>query len=249
MSRWWWGVVSALVALSASHALGQADDESPAVQESRRRFEIALEAFDRGEFAVALTEFDRVYALLDGHPRRAYVLYNLARTNEELGRYREALAQYDRYLAEAGDDAPSRGDAQRHARELRLRLELDARAEGATGSPAVGGGFSPSPVGIAIASVGAAAMLAGGVIGGVALAQDSEARGRCNDGVCPADAHAALVDAHLLANAADGLLWVGLGVAAVGLVLTFALGESASPAAAGAACTSEGCGAFVRWSL
>lgn len=235
----------AILATGVNAAAAQETDETPAVEESRQRFDLATAAFDRGAFAVALTEFERVYALLDGHPRRSYVLYNMARANEELGRHREALAQFDQFLAEAGPEAPNRDEAQRHAGELRLRLQL-----GGTDAPeGSAGSFSPSSLGIVIASAGAAAILAGGIVGGVALAQDSNARADCDATRCGPDAYAALVDAHSLANAADGLLWGGLGVLAVGIVLTFVLGESPADERPGATCTSEGCSAFVRWRL
>jgi cytochrome c-type biogenesis protein CcmH/NrfG len=118
-------------------------------EESRQRFDLGQQAFERGDFATALTEWERVYALMDGHPRRAFLLYNMARSHEELGRSAEALALYERFLAEAGEDAPNRAEAQRHANELRLRVRLDGEGEAAASS-AEGGGFSPSPIGIAI---------------------------------------------------------------------------------------------------
>ncbi|HEY8552903.1 MAG TPA: tetratricopeptide repeat protein [Burkholderiales bacterium] len=233
--------------------------ESPAIAEARQRMDVATAAFERGEYAVSLTEFERVYALLEGHPRRAYVLYNMARANQELGRDRAALALFERYLAEAGPDAPNRTEAQRHVRELRLRLELDAQQQHApaaepartsdepAGSP-TSSGFSPSPLGIAVASVGLAAVVAGAIVGGVALAQDSSARADCDERSCTPEAYASLVDAHTLANAADGLLWGGLGVLAVGAVLTFVLAETGRSETAAASCDPRGCMAVLRGS-
>lgn len=235
MRAFGWSIVCTVsLALAVSGAAAQ---EPAMSDESRQRFELAREAFERRDFATALTEWERVYALLDGHPRRAYILYNIARSHEELGRSGAALELYERFLREAGPDAPNRADAQRHANELRLRVSLERESEVANG-----GAFVPSPVGIAIGSVGAAAMIAGAIVGALALAQEGEARADCEGTRCTPDAHAALGEAGLLANAADGLLWGGLAVLATGAVLTFVLAETETSAA----CTSEGCAAFVR---
>lgn len=233
-----------VVLLAAPVAYAQSDARLD--DEARQRFELATRHFEQGDFASALTEWERVYALLDGHPNREFVTYNMARANEELGRNREALELYERYLAstEGRADAPNRADAQRHAQELRLRLQLAAEsAENAASDGAEA--FAPSPLGIVIASVGAAAAIAGGILGGVALAQDGNARSDCEGTRCTPEAHAAIGDAHVLANAADGLLWGGLAVAATGVVLVFVLGESAG-AGASAACDAEGCIAVAR---
>ena len=162
----------------------------------------------------------------------------MARAHEELGRSAQALRLYERFLAEAGDDAPNRAEAQRNATELRLRLRLDEEA------PAPSEGWSPSPIGIAIGAAGAAAMIAGAVVGALALADGDAAVAGCEGTRCTPAAHAAIGDAQVLANAADGLLWGGLAVLATGVVLTFVLAES--PTTASAACTGEGCVAVVR---
>lgn len=105
-------------------------------------------------------------------------------------------------------------------------------------------GFSPSPYGIVIASAGAAAMIAGAIAGGIALAQDADARASCLGTRCTPEAYAAAGGAHGIANVADGLLWGGLGVLGVGAILMFVLpeedGESAGTTPS-AACTANGC--------
>lgn len=237
-----------------NESAGASDQRVPLSHEAQQRFELGRQAFEQGDFATALTEWQRAYDLLEHHPRREYVTYNMARAHEELGRTRQALELYERFLARTGSDAPNRTDAQRHVRELQLRLQL-AEADVSDPSPPVEGaqnptvepsvGFSPSPLGIAIASIGAAAVIAGGIIGGLALAQDAEARPDCTQDGCSPEAHSALVEAHTLANVADGLLWGGLGVLAAGAVLVFVLGESGGTDAS-AACTGNGCVAVVR---
>ena len=231
-----WSVVLCVALVTGASMASAQDAAMP--EETRQRFELGQQAFERGDFAVALAEWERVYALMEGHPRRAFLLYNMARAHEELGRSAQALGLYERFLAEAGEDAPNRAEAQRHATELRLRLRLDEEA------PASSEGGSPSPIGIAIGAVGAAALIAGGIVGGLALAQDGDARARSEGSRCTPEAHAAIGEAGVLANAADGLLWGGLAVLATGVVLTFVLAESATTASA--ACTDDGCVGFVR---
>ncbi len=227
-----------LILSASSPAWAQEAADGPAIQEARRRYTLAEELFHGGNYAGALREWEQVYQLMEGHPNRGMVLFNIGRAYQELNRTREALSHFRRYLAETPESAPQRAEASQIIRELELRAEIEGGS---------GGGFSPSPVGIAIAGVGAAAMVAGGVLGGVALSQDSSARADCSAGACPPDAHAALVDAHTVANAADGLLWGGLAVAAVGVVLTFVLGSQGNESPqAGAACSADGCQALVR---
>lgn len=254
MERAPWAMLVFLALSSAAGATAQENEPptaaSPVSGEARQRFELGRQAFEQGDFATALSEWERVYSLLEGHPNRELVTYNMARAHEELGRTREALELYERFLAQTGDEAPSRADAQRHVRELRLRLQLDAQTSqeepaASDPEPAQPSGFSASPVGIAIASIGAAAVIAGAIVGGLALAQDGDARADCDATRCSPDAYSALVDAHTLANAADGLLWGGLGVLAVGAVLTFVLGGSGDTEAS-AACTGDGCVAVVQ---
>lgn len=244
MRRWTLWIVASWAL--AAPALAQEEPTGPAVDEARRRFELGTQHAEQGDWALALTEWEQVRALLESarHPRASYVLYNIARANEELGRTGEAIEAYERYLAATADDpdAPSRPDAERHLRELRTRRQLQGGGEPAEAAP---GGFSPSPVGIAIGAAGALAIIAGAVVGGVALSQGESARSECEGTRCTPEAYAAIGDAQTLANAADGLLWGGLGVLAVGAVLTVVLGESGE-ASATAACTTEGCTALVR---
>lgn len=214
--------------------------------EARQRFDSAQQAFERGDYASALTEWERVYELLDGDPRREYVVFNIARANEELGRTQAAADGFERYLANTPPDAPNRSDAQRHLQELRLRLDLQERDHGAgeasSGPP---GAFALSPAGIAIAAVGLASIVAGAVIGGVALSQDGSGRAECDSSSCTQAGYDTLVGAHTLANVSDGLLWGGIGVAAVGAILAIALGGNGDTSAT-AACNGTGCRAVVQ---
>ena len=261
--------ISLLFQLSARGARvrAQAADESEPMQEAQTHFDNGMSAYGNGDYATSLVEFQMSYELLAGHPHRAYVLFNIARANEALGRVPEAIEAYERFLAQTAADpnAPNRPEAERRLQELRLRERLERdraqpqgagaagdRAQSAAASsgsasappPAAGGGLSLSPIGVTIGIVGLVAAAAGGVLGGVALAQNGDAGGQCAGTVCSPAGYAEFGDAHTLAMVSDGLLWPGLGVAAVGAILAFVLGGGDTQASA--ACDANGCGASVR---
>ncbi|HJL15725.1 MAG TPA: tetratricopeptide repeat protein [Sandaracinaceae bacterium LLY-WYZ-13_1] len=242
------GVLLTLALTVAAVPAPVAAQPDEAVAEARTRFELAERHFDDGDYALALSEFERVRELMEAadHPNAIYVEYNIALANEEMGREQAALAAYERFLAESGPEAPNREEAQRRLRELRARLELDARDRAAAERAAVESDGSISPIGPIVTAIGGAAMIAGGVLGGVAIAESDRAREGCVDSRCPAGARDGIADAQTLAHVSDALLFGGLAVAATGVVLLFVLREGGDEAAASAACTGRGCAAFVR---
>ena len=58
--------------------------------------------FARGNFDGALAEYTHIYALLETHERRFFVLFNMGRCNERLFRYAEALEMARRAVAVTG---------------------------------------------------------------------------------------------------------------------------------------------------
>jgi hypothetical protein len=68
-------------------------------------------------------------------------------------------------------------------------------------------------------SIGAAALIAGGVTGGVALHLDSELEGKCPKGQCPPAEHDRLDRRDALATSSTALLASGFAMAMVGLLL------------------------------
>jgi tetratricopeptide (TPR) repeat protein len=81
---------------------------SEAEQDARTRFERARALFQRENFDAALVEFQRVYELMEGNPRRYIVLFNIAQSHERMFRYDEALQFYRRYLDEGGTNVQDR---------------------------------------------------------------------------------------------------------------------------------------------
>lgn len=82
-----------------SFALAEPDATSPA---ARARFEAGIAAVSRGELAQALREFEAAYRI---QPRFA-VLFNIGQAEASLGHPVEAIASFERFLAEGGKQIP-----------------------------------------------------------------------------------------------------------------------------------------------
>lgn len=220
-------------------ALAQSSSSDPRVADARARFERAEAHYEAGDYALALEGYERAYEILRevGHPNAPLVIYNVARSNERLGRVRVALEQFERFLVDAPSDTPYRDDATRHAADLRRRLELE-RAD----APSGGG---PSVAGVVVLAVGGAAAVAGAILAGVAWSESEAARAGCEGTRCPPQARAGLEGAQELALAADVLLFGGLAVAATGALLLILL-DGDGGAEASVACGPTGCGASIR---
>ncbi len=89
------------------------------------------------------------------------------------------------------------------------------------------------PSGIAVASVGVAAVVVGAVFGGRALSLGGDAKKECPGGACSEAGLSAVNDGRTSATAADILLGAGAGFAVAGAVL-FIVGGATEPAKAGA---------------
>ncbi len=112
--------LSLLTVLTAATASAQGGD--PRMAEARARFDPAVAIFEQGDYAGALAEFERIYQLLEGHSRRFFVLYNIARCQEALFRYDAAIETYQRYLREGGAGTEQEQDARQRTVELERRL-------------------------------------------------------------------------------------------------------------------------------
>lgn len=102
----------------AAPSAEEAPPESPQYTEALERFDQAQAIFERGDYGAALAEFDRIYELLEAHPNRYFVLFNIARSYEELHRYDRAMEYYQRYLDEGGAQAENRADVEASLRAL-----------------------------------------------------------------------------------------------------------------------------------
>lgn len=122
------------VAADPGPSVGEARVESSSVVAARRAVRRAEALFSAHNFGGALTEFERAYELLDGDPRQAAVLNNIAVCHERMFRYELALAFYRRYLAEAAPTAADRTEVQAIVAALdnllgTLEIRVDTAAE------------------------------------------------------------------------------------------------------------------------
>jgi hypothetical protein len=102
------------------------------IEAARARFERAVSLYERENFALALEEFEAAYGMMEGHPNRGMMLYNIARCMDRLERYGEAIDTYARFLVEAPDTSPDRDAARDRMEELDRRR---ARGELVEGEP------------------------------------------------------------------------------------------------------------------
>jgi tetratricopeptide (TPR) repeat protein len=159
--------------------------------EARKLADRGFDAFDRGEYATAISYFERAYELAP----KAGLLFNIAQSYRKLGASgcERALEYYRRYrdaLAERGDPIDE---------GLRARIvEMQACVDGAEPEPAPEPDTSPAPLtveapppssrrttGWILAGAGAAAIAAAAITGGLALDRESDLEPLCPDGVCP----------------------------------------------------------------
>ena len=96
--------VGALLAV-ARPTLAQTRDVDPDTEVARRRFDAGIALYDRGNYEQAISASKEARV---AKPLPAFD-YNIARCYDRLGRWPEALAAYERYLAEdpAAPDAPA----------------------------------------------------------------------------------------------------------------------------------------------
>jgi tetratricopeptide (TPR) repeat protein len=94
-------------------------------QEARASFEAGKAAFDNGDYAAALVQFEHAYAL----SQRSLLLYNLGLAHDRLQHEERALEAYEAYLAANPNDERA---ADARARVKVLRAGIDARRAAAS---------------------------------------------------------------------------------------------------------------------
>jgi hypothetical protein len=115
------------VALANLSGEGRASADTPqaapgeeAVAEAAVRYERGTKLYDEGNYAAALAEFRKAYALT----RDFHVLYNVAQLCYRLGDYVGSVEGFRAYLDQAGDQITDarRGEVQGHLAELLPRI-------------------------------------------------------------------------------------------------------------------------------
>lgn len=85
--------------------------------EARQHFQSGRDAFARGDFATAGTEFERAYAL----SRRPQLLYNIGRAYQEQLRWEDAHRSFQHYL-DALPGAPDRAEVEGRLRIIEVAM-------------------------------------------------------------------------------------------------------------------------------
>ncbi len=147
-------------------------------------FEESVELYRTGRFSDAAALLRTAYSL----HAEPVLLYNLARALEGDGDLEGAIDAYARYLETAGD-VPDRGAIERKLDTLRREVAEHERLEHAERAPPQRASEAapppqgsarragPSPLPWVVAGVGAAGMIAGAILGGLALAAHDSALG------------------------------------------------------------------------
>ncbi len=247
MATFAWALSSLLLLPALASAQGADDLE----QDARLHFELGTRAYERGEFTTAADAFAEAYRL-SGRPA---LLYNMYVAHRDAQLREEAAEDLRRYLREAGE-IPNRARLEVVLAQLEAELagqppppephaERGDRAE-TRPSPSSGGADPVGP--IVVTAIGAAALVASAITGGLALARNGELSDACPADVC-ADGSARGIqsDVETLSITTDILWPVGAVAAAVGLIwLVVELGASSDDARASLACGPTGCEASVR---
>lgn len=223
----WLGIVG-----SAFAQEGGATDED-LDERARVHFHAGRDYYERGDYDGALREITLAWEM----SHRPELLYNLGACHERLGHLVEAADYYEQYLAALPGVENSAAVAERVVR-LRERAEAAVEGtdthettEGDTGEgdtstdaadtvpPPVTPPSSPGPhpVSFVVLGVGAAGLVAFGVLGGLALAEDDTLARECGTACSPS--RASTLEA--LGIGADVSLGVGATLAALGVVLLF----------------------------
>jgi tetratricopeptide (TPR) repeat protein len=231
------GTLAAAVALCAMpvRASKSTDDAAQAASASTR----AVQAFDAGDYDTAIELFERAYA---EDPQPNY-LYNIARVYEEKGDFAAAIERYQRFVGEPRVDLEARENAITRLKVLREALEQVTEEPQAEPEPEPAS--EPAEVaspearwaeqreldttprerirrariaGYSLMGVGGAALVVGGVFGGLAVAKSRDA-----DEAQFVDAAMGLrEEARTRARVADAMLVSGGILAGAGLVVVLA---------------------------
>jgi hypothetical protein len=219
-------MIAALVLAGASLALAQPD-----VDQARVRFETGSQAYERGNYALALENFLASYQLMTGDDRQGILAYNIGVTRERLNQPEQALESLREFMRRSPPTTPERAAAQDIINELEARLRVNAAV-----APE-----SISPIGPIVMAGGGAVLIAGIIAGSVALAQGDALRGRCGGSVCPSGEAGAANDLAIVSGVADALIFAGAAAVVTGFILTLLLRERSAPPAVAMSCSTTEC--------
>lgn len=212
-----------------SAGASSADEGSEA--EAETLSDQAVEAFGNRDYETSIELFEQAYAL-NSNPN---YLFNIGRVYEEKGDLRQAVAHYQRFVAQPGVDLESREAATARLKVLREALaqleDEEPEPEEPTGTATPPGPDEPVDTGprqtprdrkrgqriagYVLLGAGGASLIVGGILGGVATSTASDA----DDAEFVDDTLRMRDDARRQARAADAMFITGGVLAAGGLVL------------------------------
>ncbi len=120
------------------------------ISDAKEHYKHGTAAYALGKYAEAAGEYEAAYELA---PEPA-LLYNAAQAHRIGGNKQRALTLYQSYLRIYGNDAPNRGEVERHIEELKQAIDVEERAK--TSPPTGPTSTSPSLAPGSNAVVGAA---------------------------------------------------------------------------------------------
>lgn len=230
------------IMLAAGAASAQGDSD---VDRARFHFMAGRAYYDDARYPDAAREFEEAYRLTE-HPD---VLYNLGLTYERMGRARDAIDHYRRYL-EAVPEAPEAAQIYDRIRRLEAAAPPESAAGGTPASGGSGGGAGgrsgggapaeePSggsltlTAGWVLVGVGAATAAAAVITGVLALGTHADLEGACPDGRCPADRADDIESGETLSIVSTVLTGVAIGAGGAGLLLLLTSGGDGEGAEVG----------------
>jgi len=192
----------------------------------------ALEGFERKDFEMASRLWSDAYRFDCSRPR---VFLNLGSAFEQAGDAHAALAVYELFQERASEDAPADLPPKLHDLRMKVKKLDDSAAKAAVVVPR---DVPPSPQAVVetekplgvvpwiIVGGGGAVAVAGGALLGVGLSQAGSAADECADPEartgCSQDAADRGESGELMSQIGQGLLYGGVGIAALGIILEFA---------------------------
>jgi hypothetical protein len=247
LGRAWIIAATAACLWVSAPALAQTPTSSSDDERARTHFTAGRSYFEEGNYEQALSEFQHAYEL----SHRAPLLVNVANCQERLGQWREAAATLEQYLGTPDANDEDRGTMTRRIEALRQRAdqrdaEEAARLQAAhgdgsgsattttttstptTGEPASDGLLLPAIIAF---GVGGAAAIAWGVLGGLALSDQSAIQAGC--GATRSCTPAQVSEMNSFAVGADvsmTIALVGVAAGAVMLIVSPPHGASAGGA-------------------
>lgn len=201
-----------------------------AEEQAKGHHKLAVQAVEAKRFKDAADLWTKAYALDCSRPR---VFGLLGEAFEGAGDVRAAVAMYEllaeRAPSEVPDDLPPKIHALRVEAQRLADEEAKAAAEKGPAAPPKEPLTLERPLGVApwiVLASGAAIAVGGGVLVGVGQAQVGSAKDGCADPEARTGCSQDAVDdgerGELLSQIGQGLLYGGVGVAALGLVLQLA---------------------------